>query len=116
VREFASKDLGRKIAPLLAAKRTLGGNPGIRHSPNWRRNVLAALLATDGEVAAPGFGEIEHREEYRRRKSENAMWIFSRQEPVENTPHEEPTYLYYFKLLAVRQLIRRHGSGRIEAK
>jgi len=116
VRELASKNLGRKIVSLLSAKRTLRGNPGIRHSPNRCRNVLDALLATDGEVAAPVFGEIEHRVEYRRTEGETAMWIFSRQEPVENTPHEEPTYLYYFQLLAVRKLIRKRRSGRIEAK
>jgi len=75
VRELASKDFGGKIVPFLSAKRTLRGNPGIRHSPDGCRNVLAALLATDGEVAAPGFGEIEHREEYRRTKGETAMWI-----------------------------------------
>jgi hypothetical protein len=72
VRELASKDLGGKIVPLLSAKRTLCGDPGIRHRANRRRDVLAALLATDREVAAPGFGEIEHREEYRRTKSETA--------------------------------------------
>ena len=75
MRELASKDLRWKIAPLLAAKRTPCGNPGIRHGANWRRDVLAALLAVDGEVAAMGFGEIEHREEYRRIKGETAMWI-----------------------------------------
>ena len=75
MRELASKDLGGKIVPFLSAKRTLRGNPRIRHGANWRRNVLAALLATDGEVAAPGFGEIEHMEEYRRTKGETAMWI-----------------------------------------
>jgi len=75
VRELASKDLRRKIAPLLSAKRTLRGNPRIRHGPNRCRNVLAALLATDDEVAATGFREIEHREEYRRTKGETTMWI-----------------------------------------
>jgi hypothetical protein len=84
VRELTSKNLGGKIVPLLSAKRTLRGNPSIRHRANRRRNVLAALLAMDGEVAATGFGEIEHEEECRRRKNESANVDFSRPEPVEN--------------------------------
>ena len=75
MRKIASKNLRWEVVPLLSAKRTLCSNPGIRHGANWRRNVLAALLATDGEVAATGFGEIEHREEYRRTKDETTMWI-----------------------------------------
>jgi hypothetical protein len=104
VRELASKNLGGKIVSPLSAKRTLRGNPGIRHSSNRCRNVLAALLATDDEVAATGFREIEHREEYRRTKGEAAMWIFSRQEPVETGSYERLSYRYYFQLLAVRRV------------
>ena len=75
VRKLAAKDLGWKIASLLAAERTLRGNPGIRHRAHRRRNVFTAILAADREVAVPGLRNIEHELEYRRTKGETAMWI-----------------------------------------
>jgi len=77
VRELAAKDLGGKIAPLLAAKRTLRGNPGIRYRANWRRDILTAPRAADGEVAMPSLRKVEHECQYRRTKGEKTMRIFS---------------------------------------
>ena len=48
-------------------------------------------------------GRLNTREEYRRTKGETAMWI-SLAEPVENTPHEELTYHYYFQSRTVRRI------------
>ena len=116
MRELASKNLGGKIVSPLSAKRTLRGNPGIRHGANWRRNALAALLATDGEVAATGFGEIEHREEYRRTKDETAMWI-SLGKSQSKTLHTKNLLIYIiFNRVRCGELIRKRRSGRIEAK
>jgi hypothetical protein len=75
VRELPSKDLGGKIVPLLAAKRTLCGDPGIRHRANGRRDVFTAFLAADREVAVPSLWKVEHECQYRRTKGETAMWI-----------------------------------------
>jgi hypothetical protein len=77
VRELPSKDLGGKIVPLLAAQRTLCGDPGIRHRANGRRDVFTAFLAADREVAVPSLWKVEHECQYRRTKGETAMWISS---------------------------------------
>lgn len=54
----------------LSAEWTTRHNPGIRHGFDRRRDILAALLASDGEVARLGFSEIEHEGEYGRTKGE----------------------------------------------
>ena len=76
VREFALKNLGRKVVSLLSTQRTLRGNPRIRHGAYWSRDVLTALLAADGEVAMPSLREVEHECQYRRTEDENTIRIF----------------------------------------
>jgi hypothetical protein len=84
VRELPSKDLGGKIVPLLAAKRTLCGDPGIRHRANGRRDVFTAFLAADREVAVPSLWKVEHECQYRRTKGETAMWISFELSPIKS--------------------------------
>jgi hypothetical protein len=75
VREIAPKDLGRQVVSLRSAQRTRFGNPGIQHGAHWRRDVFTARLAADREIALPSLRKIEHECQYRRIKSETAMWI-----------------------------------------
>lgn len=79
MRQLASKDLGGKIAPLLAAKRTLCSNPGARHRANGCRDVFTAFLTADCEIALPSWRKTEHERQYRRIKDESSMWIPSDQ-------------------------------------
>ena len=58
----------------LSAKRTPSHNQRIWHCAYRRRDILAALLAANCEVALPAFREIEHERQYRRIKGEHSRW------------------------------------------
>ena len=75
VREISLENLGWKVVPLLSAERALCGNPRIWNSAYRSRDVLAALLAADREIAMPSLRKVEHECQYRGTKGETAMWI-----------------------------------------
>ena len=88
MRELPSKDLRGKIVPLLAAERTLCGNPGIWHRANWRRDIFNAFLAADCEIALPNWRKIEQECQYRGIESEAPMWISPDREPNQTSERE----------------------------
>ncbi len=60
VREGSTKDFYRQIAALHSAERTFCGDPGVRDRHHRGRNVFAAFLAFDCEVASLSCGQVEH--------------------------------------------------------
>ena len=60
VGQSAAEDFGGEIVSDLSAKRASSQNPGIRHGPHRCRDILAALLAADGEIALPVFRKVKH--------------------------------------------------------
>jgi hypothetical protein len=61
VGQGAAEDFRRQVAAFFTAKRALCDDPGLRHSEDRGRDVLAAGFAADGEVAEPRSGQVEHR-------------------------------------------------------
>jgi hypothetical protein len=73
-----SENVRRQIAPLLAAQRAVGQDPGVGHGFDGGGNVLTAGLASEDEFAFPSGGDVEHGEKYRRTKGEyqgRRLWM-----------------------------------------
>jgi hypothetical protein len=60
VRKPSLEDVGRQIAALRSTKRAIGNYPGVRHSLDWRTDVLLTALADNDEWMDAGRGAVEH--------------------------------------------------------
>ena len=71
MRKPASEDVKWQVTALGSAQRTLGRDPATWHGFNGGWDVLAASLATEGEVADAGRRDEEHEKIIRRIKDED---------------------------------------------
>ena len=58
--KLAAEDIRGQIAATVAAERADGDDPGVRHSLDRSRDVLAAAFASKDEVMDAGRRQIEH--------------------------------------------------------
>jgi hypothetical protein len=61
VGEGSAKDFGGEVAALGSTERTLGDDPRVGNGEDRGLDVFATRLAAEGEVAALGCGQVEHR-------------------------------------------------------